>query len=124
MVFFTKSSIICRPQKQRAYLANLLSAISNMANRKEEALHESLAYFIQKVFGVMGLFAYENESKTVLKVFLENLESESATIRRSAATSITAIISTNRKSEMLLSLVSEYLIGIVYHVCYFQRYES
>lgn len=92
-------------------MANLLNAIANIATRNEEILHESLAHFIQKVFKVMGVFAYENESKNVLKLFLQNLESESATIRRSAAISISAIISTNRKSEMLLSLVAEYLIG-------------
>jgi hypothetical protein len=30
-----------RPQKRRAYIANLFNAISMIANRKEEMLHES-----------------------------------------------------------------------------------
>ncbi len=103
--------IIFRPQKRRAYLANLLNAISVIAVRPEEMLHESLAHFSQKVFSVMGLFAFENETKTLLKTFLTNLASHSAIIRRSAATTIAAIISNNRKSDMLLALVVEYLTG-------------
>lgn len=74
-------------------------------------LHETLAHFAQKVFSVMGLFAFENETKTLLKTFLTNLASPSSIIRRSAAIAVTAIVSNNRKSEMLLALVVEYLTG-------------
>lgn len=108
---FDVFSNVFRPQKRRAYLANLLNAISAIAARPEEMLHENLAHFVQKVFGVMGVFAYENETKTLLKTFFTNLVSHSAIIRRSAAIAITAIISNNRKSEILLALVVEYLTG-------------
>lgn len=59
----------------------------------------------------MGIFAFENETKTLLKVFLTNLSSESAIIRRSSATAIAAIISNNQKSDKLLALVLKYLTG-------------
>ena len=85
--------------------------MSTIAKRSEEILHESLSYLTQKVFAVMGVFAYENETKTLLKIFLSNLESESAIIRRSAANAITSIIANNRKSETLVALVVEYLAG-------------
>lgn len=112
MNFYSKIKCLCRPQKRRAYLANLLNAISVIANRKEEILHESLSNFVSKVFTVMGEFAYENETKTLLKRFLTNLSSSSSIIRRSAASAISIIISTNRKSDVLLALVVEYLTGI------------
>jgi len=105
------SNYFCRPQKRRAYLVNLFNAISIISKRKEETLHESLANFVQKVFAVMGIFAFENETKTLLKVFLTNLSSESAIIRRSSATAIAAIISNNQKSDKLLALVLKYLTG-------------
>ena len=59
----------------------------------------------------MGIFAFENETKTLLKVFLTNLSSESAIIRRSSAMAIAAIISNNQKSDKLLALVLKYLTG-------------
>lgn len=70
-----------------------------------------MANFVQKVFAIMGIFAFENETKTLLKVFLTNLSSESAIIRRSSATAIAAIISNNQKSDKLLALVLKYLTG-------------
>ena len=100
------------PQKRRAFLANLFNAITNIASQKEDVLHESLSHFIQKVFSVMGIFAFESETKALLKIFLNNLASESSIIRRSAASSITAIITYNRKSENILYLVVEYLTGM------------
>lgn len=76
-------------------------------------LHESLSNFVAKVFNVMGVFAFENETKTLLKGFLTNLSSNSSIIRRCAANAITTVISTNRKSGVLLALVVEYLTGII-----------
>lgn len=99
------------PQKRRAYLANLLNAISVICGRKEEMLHESLSNFVTKVFNVMGIFAFENETKSLLKGFLSNLAASSPIIRRCAANCITTIISTNRKLDILLVLVVEYLTG-------------
>ena len=75
-------------------------------------LHESLSNFVYKVFTVMGIFAFENETKTLLKVFLTNLASTSPIIRRCASNAITVIVSTNRKSDVLLALVVEYLTGM------------
>ncbi|KAK4002443.1 hypothetical protein OUZ56_004272 [Daphnia magna] len=106
---FAELCHLARPQKRRAYLANLFNAISVVASRKEEMLHESLSYFICKVFPVMGIFAFENETKILLKGFLSNLSSKSSILRRCAANAITVIISTNRKSDVLLALVVEYL---------------
>ncbi|XP_057364436.1 huntingtin-like isoform X1 [Daphnia carinata] len=106
---FAELCHLARPQKRRAYLANLFNAISVIANRKEEMLHESLSNFVSKVFSVMGIFAFENETKILLKGFLSNLSSKSSIIRRCAANAITVIISTNRKSDVLLALVVEYL---------------
>ena len=59
----------------------------------------------------MGIFAFESETKALLKIFLNNLASESSIIRRSSANCISAIITSNRKSENLLHLVVEYLTG-------------
>ncbi|XP_046649350.1 huntingtin-like isoform X2 [Daphnia pulicaria] len=109
MTRFAELCHLARPQKRRAYIANLFNAISTIANRKEEMLHESLSNFVCKVFNVMGIFAYENETKILLKGFLANLSSSSSIIRRCAANAITVIISTNRKSDILLALVVEYL---------------
>lgn len=100
-------------------MANLFNAISVIASRKEEILHESLSNFVSKVFTVMGVFAYENETKTLLKGFLINLASSSSIIRRCAANAISVIISTNRKSDVLLALVVEYLTGSL--TCYILR---
>ena len=107
----SKNFLSSSPQKRRAYLANLLNAISAIASRKEEILHESLALFIQKVFIVMGPFAYENETKTLLKLFISNLSSESSVIRRCASTSISVITFNNRKPDVMLALVLDYLLG-------------
>ncbi|EFX77022.1 hypothetical protein DAPPUDRAFT_106588 [Daphnia pulex] len=109
MTRFAELCHLARPQKRRAYIANLFNAISTIANRKEEMLHESLSNFVCKVFNVMGIFAYENETKILLKGFLANLSSSSSIIRRCAANAITVIISSNRKSDILLALVVEYL---------------
>lgn len=72
---------------------------------------------------MMGIFAFENETKILLKGFLSNLSSASSIIRRCAANAITGIISTNRKSDVLLALVVEYLTGMLLlgldlHICY------
>ena len=59
----------------------------------------------------MGVFAYENETKTLLKIFMGNLSSESAIVRRCAASAISSIITNNRKMIVMLLLVVNYLTG-------------
>lgn len=108
---------LIRPQKCRPYTMNLLPCIIKISQRiNEEAVQETLALATGKIMPVLGKFTNDLEIKLLLKAFLPNLVSESAAIRRTAATILIHICQYSRKPTTffvwLLSSLLEYVIPV------------
>ena len=92
----SKFAAICgliRPQKTRAYIENLTPCFIRIAStRKEEAVHETMAENVKRIFSHLGHFANDTEIDQLLNTFLVNLSDNSASIRRSTAKILTSII--------------------------------
>ncbi|XP_029645621.1 huntingtin isoform X2 [Octopus sinensis] len=120
---------LIRPQKCRPYIVNLLPCIARVCKREEEAIQETLAASMQKICPVLMAFANDSEVKALLKSFLPNLKSSSASTRRTAASSLSLICQhshnplsfINRLVIMLLDLILpvdeehevHYLLGVL-----------
>ncbi|XP_023232349.1 huntingtin-like [Centruroides sculpturatus] len=108
---------LIRPQKCRPYTMNLLPCLIKISQRiEEEAVQETLAVAIGKIMPVLGKFTNDLEIKLLLKAFLPNLVSESAAIRRTAASILIHICQHSRKPTTffvwLLSSLLEYVIPV------------
>lgn len=103
-----------RPNKGRGHVQNLLPCLLVIAKREEESVHETLALSIPNIFKVIGVFTQDNDIKNLLKVFLQNLSSSNAVIRRSSASCIITIVRYCRKPYVFNSYVLNTLLGRIY----------
>ncbi|KAG1678706.1 Huntingtin [Nymphon striatum] len=98
------------------YIVNLLPCIIALAQRPEEQLQETLAFSIGKIFPVLGQFTNDTETKSLLKSFIPNLKSSSASTRRTSALCLTIICQNSRKPDVfaawLFSALIDYLVPI------------
>ncbi|XP_074614489.1 huntingtin-like isoform X2 [Acropora palmata] len=104
---------LIRPQKCRPFIANLLPCIARISLRTEDAIQETLANAMQKIMGVLGSFTSEAEVKQLLKTFLPNLRSSSATTRRTAASCLAVICCHSRKPNFVSEWLLNILLGMV-----------
>ncbi|EDO49114.1 predicted protein [Nematostella vectensis] len=92
---------LIRPQKCRICM------------RTEEAIQETLAVAVQKIFPVLGSFTSDNEVKQLMKAFLPNLRADQAMTRRTAGTSLAIICHHSRKPSMFHEWLLNILLGMV-----------
>lgn len=104
---------LIRPQKCRPYVVNLLPCISRICRRPEEAIQETLATAMAKMCPVLMGFTNDAEVKLLLKSFIPNLKSNSATMRRTAASSLTLICQYSRKPVVFFSWLLSLLLDLV-----------
>ncbi|XP_015913152.2 huntingtin [Parasteatoda tepidariorum] len=105
---------LMRPQKCRPYTVNLIPALVKICQRKdEESVQETLAITFTKLMPVLGQYTNDKDIKTLLKVFLPNLTSNSAIIRRAAATSLTCVCQYSRRPASFFSWLLLGLFDII-----------
>nr|CAD7591332.1 unnamed protein product [Timema genevievae] len=102
-----------RPQKGKPYVLNLIPCILHIAQRTEEPVLETLAVAMPKIFAALGNFTSDNDVKSLLKVFLVNLSSPAAVVRRTAATSILAVCVHCRKPHVFIAYILNTLLDCV-----------
>lgn len=99
---FAYLSHMIRPQKGKPYVNNLMPCLMQISKRNEESVQETLATAMPQIFKALGLFTSDKDVKELLKAFLQNLSSESAQVRRTAATCIVSICLNCRKPKVFL----------------------
>ncbi|XP_063237175.1 huntingtin isoform X2 [Bacillus rossius redtenbacheri] len=110
---FSELCHMIRPQKGKPYMLNLIPCIMHVAQRPEEPILETLAAAMHKIFRALGKFASDNDVKSVLKVFLQNLSSCSPVVRRTAASSILAVCLHCRKPHIMITYILNILLDCV-----------
>ncbi|XP_031845695.1 huntingtin isoform X2 [Nomia melanderi] len=106
-------SHMIRPTRGKAYVSNLIPCIVAIAHRSEEAVIETLSQSIPLIMKALGPFMTDNDVKTLLKAFFENVSSVQAVFRRAAANMILATCLNCRKPQYFLNYVLKYLLGII-----------
>ncbi|XP_076831790.1 huntingtin isoform X3 [Brachyhypopomus gauderio] len=110
---FAELAQLVRPQKCRPYLVNLLPCLTRITKRQEETVQETLASSIPKIMAALGHFANDGEIKVLLKAFMANLKSSSATIRRTAASSAVSVCQHSRRTNYFYTWLLSILLGLV-----------
>nr|CAD7394386.1 unnamed protein product [Timema cristinae] len=110
---FAELCHMIRPQKGKPYVLNLIPCILHIAQRTEEPVLETLAVAMPKIFAALGNFTSDNDVKSLLKVFLVNLSSPAAVVRRTAATSILAVCVHCRKPHVFIAYILNTLLDCV-----------
>ncbi|XP_056637539.1 huntingtin [Diorhabda sublineata] len=80
-----------RPHKGKPYVSNLFPSLIKIAERNEEAVHETLAASLPNIMKALGCFTSESEIKVLLKAFLSNISNASTVIRRTTTNCIVTI---------------------------------
>ncbi|XP_076644519.1 huntingtin [Halictus rubicundus] len=106
-------SHMIRPTRGKAYVSNLIPCIVGIAHRSEEAVIETLSQSLVLITKALGPFMTDNDVKTLLKAFFENVSSVQAVFRRAAANMILATCLNCRKPQYFLNYVLKHLLGIV-----------
>ncbi|XP_057306791.1 huntingtin-like isoform X2 [Hydractinia symbiolongicarpus] len=104
---------LIRAHKCRPYVANLLPCIVKIAKRNDDSVQEVLATMMLKLCPVLGNFMTELDIKILLKTFLPNLKSLSATTRRTAASILNSICQNSRKAVHFYSWLISMLLGMI-----------
>ncbi|OAD60204.1 Huntingtin [Eufriesea mexicana] len=106
-------SHMIRPTRGKAYVSNLIPCIVAIAHRSEESVIETLSQSLPLIMKVLGPFMTDNDVKTLLKAFFENVSSVQAAFRRAAANMILTTCLNCRKPQCFLNYVLKHLLGIV-----------
>lgn len=99
---FAYLSHMIRPQKGKPYVNNLVPCLIQISKRSEEPVQETLANAMPQIFKALGLFTTDKDVKELLKAFLLNLSSDSAQVRRTAASCIVSICQNCRKPKAFI----------------------
>ncbi|KAF6037881.1 hypothetical protein EB796_003811 [Bugula neritina] len=118
---FAELAPMIRLHKRRAFVVNLLSCVTKMAERHEEALQESLMSAMPNIASSLMVSATDAEVKLYIAPFLNNLCSTSAAVRRVASTCATVITLHSRKPfqlfNWLLVQVLDMVLPIMHSSC-------
>ncbi|XP_012141248.1 huntingtin isoform X2 [Megachile rotundata] len=106
-------SHMIRPTRGKAYVSNLIPCIICIARRSEESVIETLSQSLLLIMKALGPFMTDNDVKTLLKAFLENVSSVQAAFRRAAANMILATCLNCRKPQFFLNYVLKHLLGVI-----------
>ncbi|XP_060084449.1 huntingtin-like [Ylistrum balloti] len=110
---FAEMAPLIRPQKCRPYMVNMLPCLARICKREEEAVQETLLSSMVKICPALMVFANESEIKALLKSFLPNLKSPSASCRRTAATSLVLICQYSRSPTSFYNYLLNVLLDMV-----------
>ncbi|XP_025834519.1 huntingtin-like [Agrilus planipennis] len=88
---FAELAHFIRPNKGKPYVANFLPVLCKVIERQEELIHETLGNSMPKIMTSLGNFMTDADVKTLLKGFLNNIQSTSPVLRRTAANCILPI---------------------------------
>ncbi|XP_017892227.1 huntingtin isoform X3 [Ceratina calcarata] len=102
-----------RPTRGRAYVSNLIPCIVTIVKRPEESVIETLSQSLPLIIKALGPFMTDNDVKTLLKAFFENVSSVQAAFRRAAANMILATCLNCRKPQVFLNYVLKHLLDII-----------
>ncbi|XP_053996707.1 huntingtin [Hylaeus anthracinus] len=106
-------SHMIRPTRGKAYVSNLIPCIETIAQRSEEAVIETLSQSLPLIMKALGPFMTDNDVKTLLKAFFENVCSVQAAFRRAAANMILTTCLNCRKPQFFLNYVLKHLLDII-----------
>ncbi|XP_012166671.2 huntingtin isoform X2 [Bombus terrestris] len=106
-------SHMIRPTRGKAYVSNLIPCIVNIAHRSEESVIETLSQSLPLIMKALGPFMTDNDIKTLLKAFFENISCVQAAFRRAAANMILATCLNCRRPQFFLNYVLKHLLGII-----------
>ncbi|XP_068985197.1 huntingtin isoform X2 [Bombus flavifrons] len=106
-------SHMIRPTRGKAYVSNLIPCIVTIAHRSEESVIETLSQSLPLIMKALGPFMTDNDIKTLLKAFFENISCVQAAFRRAAANMILATCLNCRRPQFFLNYVLKHLLGII-----------
>uniref|UniRef100_A0A8C5WYM4 Huntingtin n=1 Tax=Laticauda laticaudata TaxID=8630 RepID=A0A8C5WYM4_LATLA len=110
---FAELAHLVKPQKCRPYFVNLLPCITRVSRRPEESVQETLAAAMPKIMVAFGNFANDSDIKVLLKAFIGNLNSNSPTIRRTAAAATVSICQHSRRTQYFYTRLLQVLLGLL-----------
>ncbi|KAL7976412.1 hypothetical protein Chor_015476 [Crotalus horridus] len=110
---FAELAHLVRPQKCRPYFVNLLPCLTRVSRRPEESVQETLAAAMPKIMAAFGNFANDGDIKVLLKAFIGNLNSNSPTIRRTAAAATVSICQHSRRTQYFYTRLLQVLLGLL-----------
>ncbi|XP_033353075.1 huntingtin isoform X1 [Bombus vosnesenskii] len=106
-------SHMIRPTRGKAYVSNLIPCIVTIAHRSEESVIETLSQSLPLIMKALGPFMTDNDIKTLLKAFFENISCVQAAFRRAAANMILVTCLNCRRPQFFLNYVLKHLLGII-----------
>ncbi|XP_071871538.1 huntingtin isoform X2 [Bombus fervidus] len=106
-------SHMIRPTRGKAYVSNLIPCIVTIAHRSEESVIETLSQSLPLIMKALGPFMTDNDIKTLLKAFFENISCIQAAFRRAAANMILATCLNCRRPQFFLNYVLKHLLGTI-----------
>lgn len=104
---------LIRVHKCRPYIANLLPCIVKIVKREDDPVQEVMGIMMFKLCPVLGMFMNEHDIKILLRSFLPNLASSSATSRRTAAATLNTLCKYSRKPAHFYSWLVTMLLGSI-----------
>ncbi|XP_047352945.1 huntingtin isoform X1 [Vespa velutina] len=110
---FSLLSHMIRPTRGKAYVSNLIPCITVIAHRPEESVIDTLAQALKLILRTLGSFMTDNDVKTLLKAFFQNISSTQAAFRRAAANMILTTCLNCRKPQVFLCYVLNYLLDAI-----------
>uniref|UniRef100_A0A0K8SGM1 Huntingtin n=1 Tax=Lygus hesperus TaxID=30085 RepID=A0A0K8SGM1_LYGHE len=110
---FAELAHLIRPAKGRPYMQSLAPCVIKIAARSEEAVLETLASALPKILSSLGPFMNDNEAKQLINVFMKNIHSENAVLRRTAASSILGICIHSQKPQAFVIHTITSLLDLV-----------
>ncbi|XP_039217435.1 huntingtin isoform X2 [Crotalus tigris] len=110
---FAELAHLVRPQKCRPYFVNLLPCLTRVSRRPEDSVQETLAAAMPKIMAAFGNFANDGDIKVLLKAFIGNLNSNSPTIRRTAAAATVSICQHSRRTQYFYTRLLQVLLGLL-----------
>lgn len=102
-----------RPHKGKPYVANLFPSLIKIAERNEEAVHETLAASLPNIMKALGCFTSESEIKVLLKAFLSNISNTSTVIRRTTTNCIVTICMNCKNPYIFITYCLNHLLDLL-----------
>ncbi|GJQ87772.1 hypothetical protein Trydic_g18631, partial [Trypoxylus dichotomus] len=101
---------LIRLPKRKQYLTSLIPCIVILSGREEDLIHEALVNCFPKILKSLGSFLSDNDVKTLLSAFLNNVGDASAVIRRASSNCLlTVCINCRKPYQSLFNLLDTLL---------------
>ncbi|XP_053209649.1 huntingtin-like [Panonychus citri] len=110
---FAELAYLLKPAKCRPYLVQLIPVLEKISARTgEDNIQETITLAMKKLMPVLGRYATENEILRLLNCFLSNLSYSLASVRRTAAISLTSICQHSKKPPYFYSWLINNLLKL------------